>query len=129
MGGDEIQRLIQDMKETMQDAPGVGLAALQVGLPLQFAVIEDREDLWNGLPPQEVAEKERHVLFHVIINPDITFSVDDTVDFYEGYLSLAGFSTVVPRARTVRAKYLDEHGEHQSVEAVGWYARILQHEI
>jgi len=130
MMGDEIQRLIQDMKETMQDAPGVGLAAPQVGLPLQLAVIEDREDLWKGLPPQEVAEKERRpVLFHVIINPEITLSMDDTVDFYEGYLSLAGFSAVVPRARTVRAKYLDEHGEHQSVEAAGWYARILQHEI
>ena len=128
--GDEIQRLIQDMKETMRDAPGVGLAAPQVGLPLQLAVIEDREDLWKGLPPQEFAEKERRpVLFHVIINPDITFSMDDTGDFYEGYLSLAGFSAVVPRARTVRAKYLDEHGEHQSVEAAGWYARILQHEI
>ena len=109
--GDEIQRLIQDMKETMRDAPGVGLAAPQVGLPLQLAVIEDREDLWKGLPPQEFAEKERRpVLFHVIINPDITFSMDDTGDFYEGYLSLAGFSAVVPRARTVRAKYLDKHG-------------------
>jgi Polypeptide deformylase len=54
--GDEIQRLIGDMKETMQDAPGVGLAAPQVGLPLQLAVIEDREELLKGLPPQEVAE-------------------------------------------------------------------------
>jgi peptide deformylase len=128
--GDEIQRLIQDMKETMQDAPGVGLAAPQVGLSLQLAVIEDREELLKGLPPQEVAEKERRpVPFHVIINPDITFSGDDTVDFYEGCLSLAGFSAIVPRARTVRVKYLDEHGEHQSVEATGWYARILQHEL
>ena len=127
---DEIQRLIQGMKETMQDAPGVGLAAPQVGLPLQLAVIEDREELLKGLPPQEVAEKERQAVpFHVIINPQITFSRDDTVDFYEGCLSLAGFSAVVPRARTIRVKYLDEHGEPQSVEATGWYARILQHEI
>lgn len=130
IAGGEIQRLIQDMKETMQDAPGVGLAAPQVGLPLQLAVIEDREELLKGLPPQEVAEKERQAVpFHVIINPQITFSWDDTVDFYEGCLSLAGFSAVVPRARTIRVKYLDEHGEHQSVEATGWYARILQHEI
>ncbi len=128
--GDEIQRLIQDMKETMQDAPGVGLAAPQVGLPLQLAVIEDREELLKALPPQEVEDKERRpVPFHVIINPVITSLRDDIVDFYEGCLSLAGFSAVVPRARTIQVKYLDEHGEHQLVEAIGWYARILQHEI
>jgi peptide deformylase len=73
---DEIQRLIQDMKETMQDAPGVGLAAPQVGVPLQLAVIEDREELLKGLPPQEVEDKERRpVPFHVIINPVITFMI------------------------------------------------------
>jgi peptide deformylase len=128
--GDEIQRLIGEMEETMQDAPGVGLAAPQVGLPLQLAVIEDREELLKGLPSQEVAEKERRpVPFHVIINPQITFSGNDTVDFYEGCLSLAGFSAVVPRARAIRVEYLDELGEHRSVEASGWYARILQHEI
>jgi len=128
--GDEIQRLIQDMKETMQDAPGVGLAAPQVGLPLQLAVIEDREELLKALPPQEVRDKERRpVPFHAIINPVITFLRNDTVDFYEGCLSLAGFSAVVPRARTIQVKYLDDRGDDQSVEATGWYARILQHEI
>jgi peptide deformylase len=128
--GDEIQRLIGDMKETMQDAPGVGLAAPQVGLPLQLAVIEDREELLKGLPPQEVAEKERRpVPFHVIINPQITFSGNDAVDFYEGCLSLSGFSAVVPRARIIRTEYFDERGEPRLVEASGWYARILQHEV
>ncbi len=124
-----IQRLILDMKETMRDAPGVGLAAPQVGLPLQVAVIEDREETLQDLPPQELAEKDRRpVPFHVIINPQITFPGDDKVCFYEGCLSLAGFSAVVPRARCVRVDYLDEHGDPQSVEASGWYARILQHE-
>ena len=67
---DEIQRLIRDMQETMHDAPGVGLAAPQVGLSLQLAVIEDREDLLKTLPPQELQEKERRpVPFHVLINP------------------------------------------------------------
>jgi peptide deformylase len=128
--GDEIQRLVRDMKETMHDAPGVGLAAPQVGLPLQLAVIEDREDLLKGLLPLEVEEKERRpVPFHVIINPQITSSGADTVDFYEGCLSLTGFSAVVPRARSVHVEYLDERGEPQSVDAFGWYARILQHEI
>jgi peptide deformylase len=127
---DEIQRLIRDMRETMRDAPGVGLAAPQVGVTIQLAVIEDREELLSSLPPQELAEKERQAVpFHVIINPEITLLGDDRADFHEGCLSLSGFSAVVPRARRVRVAYLDENGEPQSVEAFGWYARILQHEI
>jgi peptide deformylase len=128
--GDEIQRLIDSMKETMRDAPGVGLAAPQVGLSLQLAVIEDREEVLRDLPTHELAEKDRHAVpFHVIINPQVTLLGNEKVAFYEGCLSLAGFSAVVPRARTVRVEYLDEKGEHRSVEASGWYARILQHEI
>jgi peptide deformylase len=127
---DEIQRLIRDMRETMRDAPGVGLAAPQVGVALQLAVIEDREELLSSLPAEELAEKERKaVSFHVIINPEITLLGDDAADFYEGCLSLPGFSAVVPRARRVRVAYLDEQGEPRSVEASGWYARIRQHEI
>ena len=110
--GDEIQSLIHDMKETMHDAPGVGLAAPQVGISLQLAVIEDREDVLRDLPPQDLIERERRpVPFHAIINPRITFSGDDKVAFYEGCLSVAGFSAVVPRARAIRAEYLDERGE------------------
>jgi peptide deformylase len=127
---DEIRRLIRDMHETMRDAPGVGLAAPQVGVALQLALIEDREELLSSLPAEELAEKERKpVPFHVIINPEITLLERDTADFYEGCLSVSGFSAVVPRARTVRVAYLDEQGEPQSREASGWYARILQHEI
>jgi peptide deformylase len=127
---DEIQRLIRDMRETMRDAPGVGLAAPQVGVTIQLVVIEDREELLSSLPPQELAEKERQAVpFHVIINPEIILLGDDSADFHEGCLSLPGFSAVVPRARRVRVAYLNEHGDPQSVEASGWYARILQHEI
>ncbi len=127
---DEIQRLIGDMQETMRDAPGVGLAAPQIGLPLQLAVIEDREELLKTLPPEEIAEKERRpVPFHVIANPRIIQLGDDKHNFYEGCLSLAGFSAVVPRSRTIRVEFLDEHGESRAVEASGWYARILQHEV
>jgi peptide deformylase len=128
--GDEIQRLIRNMKDTMYDAPGVGLAAPQVGLPLQLAVIEDREDLLKALPAQEIKDKERRpVPFHVLINPRIISLGGDIVDFNEGCLSLAGFSAVVSRARAVQVEYLDERGKELSVEASGWYARILQHEI
>lgn len=127
---EETQRLIRDMQETMVDAPGVGLAAPQVGLSLQLAVIEDREDLLKTLPPQDLLEKERSpVPFHVLINPRIVQMTMDKRDFFEGCLSLPGFSAMVPRARTVRVEFLNEHAEPRHVEASGWYARILQHEI
>ncbi len=127
---EETQRLIRDMKETMYDAPGVGLAAPQVGISLRLAVIEDREDYLKALPEHELLEKERSpVPFHVLINPKIVAHGDDRVEFYEGCLSLAGFSAVVPRARSIRVEYLDERGELRSLEATGWYARIVQHEI
>jgi peptide deformylase len=127
---EDIKRLIADMRETMYDAPGVGLAAPQIGLPLQLAVIEDREDYLKSIPPAELSEKERSpVPFHVIINPKIEFVGDEGVQFFEGCLSLSGYSALVPRSRKVRVTYWDEHAEEKSVIATGWYARILQHEI
>ena len=66
----EIQQLIQHMRETMNDAPGVGLAAPQVGFPLQLVVIEDKQEYFAGLTPEQIAERERQPLpFHVILNP------------------------------------------------------------
>jgi peptide deformylase len=128
--GEDIQRLIGDMRETMRDAPGVGLAAPQIGMPIQLAVIEDREEYLKAISAGELAEKERApVPFHVIINPQIEVIGNETVEFFEGCLSLSGFSALVPRARQVRVNYLDESGEEKSVVAGGWYARILQHEI
>jgi peptide deformylase len=127
---EETQRLIHEMRDAMRDAPGVGLAAPQIGLPLQLAVIEDREDLLKSFSAEDLAERERRpVPFQVIINPVIAYSSDDKKNFYEGCLSLPGFSAVVPRARTIRVEYLDERAEPQFVQASGWYARILQHEI
>jgi peptide deformylase len=128
--GEEIQRLIRDMRDAMRDAPGVGLAAPQIGQPLQVAVIEDREDLLKNYSADDLAERERRAVpFHVIINPVIAYASDEIKDFYEGCLSLPGFSAIVPRARTVRVEYLDERAQSQFVQATGWYARILQHEI
>jgi peptide deformylase len=127
---DEIQRLIFDMQDTMRDAPGVGLAAPQVGVSLQIAVIEDREDFLRKMPPEELEKKARRpVPYHVLINPKIVNSGAEMAEFYEGCLSLAGFSALVPRALNVRVDFLDEHGGPCTVEAGGWYARILQHEI
>jgi peptide deformylase len=126
----EIQDLIGHMRETMHDAPGVGLAAPQVGVSLQIAVIEDKEEYLKDIAPEQLAERERNsVPFHVIINPKIMVDASATVDFFEGCLSLMGFTALVPRALRVRVECLDERGMLKSIEASGWYARILQHEI
>ncbi len=116
----EIQRLIELMRETMRNAPGVGLAAPQIGLPLALAVIEDRGE-------NAVAERTP-VDFHVIANPRVTLG-DETVDHFEGCLSVEGFQAVVSRARAVHVDALDHRGEPVAIDARGWYARILQHEI
>ena len=127
---DEIERLIRDMQDTMRDAPGVGLAAPQVGVSLQLAVIEDQEQFFKNVPVQELEKKGRRAVpLHVLINPRIVENGSEQAEFHEGCLSLTGFSAVVPRALSVKVEYLDERGEPQSVEASGWYARILQHEI
>jgi peptide deformylase len=127
---DEIQRLIHEMHETMTDAPGVGLAAPQIGLGIQLAVIEDREDLLRSANAEELAEKERRaVSFHVIVNPKLTTVGRDNVEFFEGCLSVAGFMAAVARARAVRVECLNERAQPRIIEASGWYARILQHEI
>lgn len=118
------------MKETMRYAPGVGLAAPQVGVSVQLAVIEDRQEYHKKLTPEQLAERQRQpVPFHVIINPRILSSESTNVAFFEGCLSVVGYSAVVPRARAVTVEYLDEFAEPKRVQAVGWYARILQHEI
>ena len=126
----EIQKLIESMRKTMHEAPGVGLAAPQVGLPLQLAVIEDRAEYHKDVSEEQLRERERHpVPFHAIINPRITKKSEDAAEFFEGCLSLSGYSALVPRARSVRVEYLNERGVKQTMEASGWYARILQHEI
>jgi len=65
----------------------------------------------------------------VLVNPTIVEYSDDTVEFFEGCLSVAGFSALVKRSRRVAVEYLDERAQPQRVEAAGWFARILQHEI
>ena len=126
----EIQKLIEAMRACMHKAPGVGLAAPQVGLGLQLAVIEDREEYHKEASEALLLERERRpVPFHVIINPEIEEIGDEKAEFFEGCLSLSGFSALVPRALSVRVTCLDEHGKHQVMEASGWYARILQHEV
>lgn len=126
----ETQDLIEWMRETMYDAPGVGLAAPQVGLALQLAVIEDKPEYTRDAGAAVLKERERKsVPFHVIINPHLTLLDEPEIEFFEGCLSLAGYTAVVPRARRVRVDCLDHNGKQTRIEASGWYARILQHEI
>jgi peptide deformylase len=125
-----IQQLIEMMRETMRTAPGVGLAAPQIGEPLQLAVIEDSADYLKGVPQELLAERERSAVpFHVIINPELSIIGDSTATFFEGCLSLSGFTALVPRALEVQVKCLNERAEPVMINARGWYARILQHEI
>jgi peptide deformylase len=130
IGSPSIQQLIGLMRDAMREAPGVGLAAPQIGVPIQLAVIEDRAEYIEGLPEDEIAERQRAAIpFHVIINPKLSSLDDSTAEFFEGCLSVEGFSAIVDRALNVRVECLNERGEEVTIEAQGWYARILQHEI
>jgi peptide deformylase len=126
-----IQELIDRMRETMRDAPGVGLAAPQIGEPLQLAVIEDRKEYQENVREERLDLLQRRpVPFHVVINPRITLLPGSgPVQFFEGCLSVTGMIGLVPRALDVHVDALDERGEPVSIDAHGWYARILQHEI
>ncbi|MDX2093949.1 MAG: peptide deformylase [Kofleriaceae bacterium] len=126
----EIQQLILDMRDTMRAAPGVGLAAPQIGRSLQLTVIEDPPAYHAKMTAAERAERERDAVpFHVLVNPVLTVLGDELIEHFEGCLSFAGFNMIVARARRVRVEALDEHGNSFVREANGWYARILQHEI
>jgi peptide deformylase len=126
----EIQQLIEEMREAMRSAPGVGLAAPQAGYPLQLAVIEDRADYHQKLTASQLQERQRRPApFQVLINPTIVSRSDESRTFFEGCLSLAGFCALVPRSLSVRVEYLDEHGAPRSQDATGWHARIVQHEV
>lgn len=130
IGSDRIRDLIAHMHETLRDAPGVGLAAPQIGEPLQLAIVEDRAEYQANLTEAELVERDRKpVPFHVLINPEIELLSPPEVSFYEGCLSLSGFVALVPRAHKVCVTALNQDGESIEIVAEGWYARILQHEI
>jgi peptide deformylase len=126
----ELHALVADMRDAMRGAPGVGLAAPQIGRSLRVVVIEDLVEYQERLTQPELDERERAPLpFHVLINPTLTVIDATPIDFFEGCLSLPGLVALVPRARRVRVEALDEKGVPFAIEASGWYARILQHEL
>ncbi len=125
-----MRELLTHLRETMRDAPGVGLAAPQVGLGIHLAVIEDRPEYMAGIASEALAARERSPVEYVaLFNPKIVSYSDESIEFFEGCLSVAGFSALVRRSRRVTVEYLDENAEPQRIEASGWFARILQHEI
>lgn len=122
--------LVLRMKQTMYDSCGVGLAAPQVGLSIQLIVIEDKEEYHKSLTKEQLLERERKVVpFMALFNPELSFVSQEQREFYEGCLSVPGIVALVPRAAKVKVKYHDERGKKQEIEASGWLARILQHEI
>ncbi|NMC53254.1 MAG: peptide deformylase [Chloroflexi bacterium] len=118
--GPETQKLIDDMVETMREAPGVGLAAPQIAESLQLVVVEFAED--------EEDEDAKPKLF-VVANPEIVKRSEETVTGIEGCLSIPGLVGDVERNEAVEIKALNRHGKPIKIKASGWLARIFQHEI
>lgn len=121
----DFSALIALMREVMHAAPGVGLAAPQLGIPLQLAVLEDQYDV----DVETSAVRRRSPLeFFAVINPSYTPVGSGTAEFYEGCLSLQGLQAVVARYESVRLDFTDVDGAVRQQEFSGWQARIVQHE-
>lgn len=112
---DTLRKLLDDMLETMYAAPGIGLAAPQVGLPLR-AFVADVGD-----------EEARQPLY--LINPERIWHAETIVSAEEGCLSLPNMFGEVSRPAAVRFRYLDRNGDQREIEAEGLLARCLQHEL
>ena len=112
----DIRTLVEDMFETMYDAPGIGLAAIQVGVPRRVVTMD-------------LSKKEQPPEPRVLINPEILWKSDETGIYEEGCLSIPEYYEEVERPTQVRVKYLDVEGKEQEIEASGLLATCLQHEI
>jgi peptide deformylase len=129
---DAWTELIAAMRHSMHNAPGVGLAAPQIGVGIRVAVLDDPAKV----PPELAIERERFPTApRVLVNPSyqqvVTNPTDTSVDaasFYEGCLSVPGYQAVVPRARTVRLTCSDEFGRPVDELIHGWAARLVAHE-
>ena len=121
----EHRKLIEDMIETMRDAPGVGLAAPQVGVSERLIVVE-----WADEPEdeEEDAPPRKKKLF-VVLNPEIVWASEEQVQGTEGCLSVPGWVGDVMRHEAITVRGLNRNGDKIKIEADGWLARIFQHEI
>jgi peptide deformylase len=112
----ELRRLVDEMFETMYEAPGIGLAAIQVGVPKRIVVMD-------------LAKKDDPRDPRVFINPQVTWRSEERAIYEEGCLSIPEFYEEVERASKVRVRFLDLTGAEQELEAGGLMATCLQHEI
>ena len=121
---DDLRVLIKDMFETMYDAPGIGLAAVQVGVPKRLLVMDLQES-------EDENDPESPVIKHpmVFINPEILSHSDSEVPYTEGCLSVPDQYAEVDRPDRIRARWLDENGKQHDEEIVGLLAICLQHEM
>jgi peptide deformylase len=117
--GPDFQALVDDMVETMRQAPGVGLAAPQVNESIRLIVVEYGDEEDEEIPPK----------LYILANPEITSFSEDTLVGTEGCLSIPGIQGDVERSIAVTVKGLNRHGRPMTVKAKGWLARIFQHEI
>ncbi|MFC7850197.1 peptide deformylase [Arthrobacter sp. NPDC057388] len=121
----ELSHLIVLMRKVMHAAPGVGLAAPQLGIPLQLAVLEDQFEIDGAV----AAARGRVPLeFFAMLNPSYSPVGGATAAFFEGCLSLSGLQAVVERAESVRLEYVTPDGGQVTKDFSGWQARIVQHE-
>lgn len=125
LDADELDQLIALMRRVMHEAPGVGLAAPQLGIPLQLAVMEDLFDV----DPEAAAVRRRAPLeFLAILNPRYSPAGGGRAAFFEGCLSLSGLQAVVVRPERVLLQFQTPCGLRSEREFAGWQARIVQHE-
>lgn len=125
-----LRELVRLMTEVMHRAPGVGLAAPQIGVPLRVFVAEDLEERIADLPEGSAAARGRVALpLTVLVNPKLQPEGDEQVTFFEGCLSVRGYGALVPRWRAVRVSGVDAEGRPVSLRLQGWPARIMQHEL
>ena len=118
---DDLRALIADMFETMYDAPGIGLAAIQVGVPLRVLVMDLHEPAEEDGPPVKDPR--------VFINPEILTHSDEEVPYLEGCLSVPDQYAEVERPDHIRARWLDENGKAHEEQLDGLLAVCLQHEM
>jgi peptide deformylase len=123
----ELQTLIDDMIETMRDAPGVGLAAPQINIPQQLAVVEYAEGEDDEETEEDAPPKPKKL--YVLINPEIVKVSEEKVMGIEGCLSIPGLVGEVERHESIQVKALNRHGNPVKLKVSGWMARIFQHEI
>ena len=113
---DDIRALMADMLDTMYDAPGIGLAAIQIGEPLQVIVMDIAGE-----------DEEPHPRYFV--NPEITWESEDLSTYQEGCLSVPEFTADIDRPAEVKVKFLDYDGKEQEIYADGLLATCIQHEM